>query len=90
MTTAAISRRLTVADVAELYGCDANKVLRWIASGELRAIDVSERRGRKPRWRIDVDDLRAFESRRASTAGDSPKAPRRKRPARPPDFIEYV
>lgn len=82
--------KLTPAEVADQYGCDVNKVLRWISNGELRAINIAQRLGGRPRWRIDVDDLKAFEARRSSTANTTPDVPRRKRPARPAGFVEYV
>lgn len=87
---ALIPRRLTVAEVAETLGVDANKVLRWIKAGELRAIDVSQKRGVKPRWRIAPADLELFETRRSNTLSIVPKQERRRKPERPPGFIEYV
>jgi hypothetical protein len=50
--------------VAKLWGVSPDKVLAWIRSGELRAIDASGRRGGRPRYLIDVADLAAFEKTR--------------------------
>jgi excisionase family DNA binding protein len=59
-------RKLTPPQLAKLWGISADKVLAWIQAGELRAIDVSTRRGGRPRWLIDVDDVAAFEVERAA------------------------
>jgi Helix-turn-helix domain len=56
----------SVAQVAAKYGVDAHAVLAWIRGGELSAIDVAHRRGRRPRWRISQDAIDAFESARSS------------------------
>jgi excisionase family DNA binding protein len=61
-------------------------VLAWIASGELVAINVSRKRGRKPRWRITEESLQAFELLRAS----APQPPRTKRRSRKPaDVVKF-
>lgn len=62
----------TVPALARTYGIGQGKVLGWIASGELRAINCAAKDGGHPRWRILPEDLAAFESRRASRAtGDA-------------------
>jgi hypothetical protein len=78
MTTATPSRYFSPADVADRYGCDIHKILAWLRSGELRGIDVSARRGTKPRWRIDPADLAAFEASRACAKAPEPTKRRRK------------
>ena len=70
--------------VARQLGVDAHKVLRWIASGELRAVNVGD--GTRPRWRIMADDLRAFLDRRA--AQPAAKQARRRRKV-DPAVIEF-
>lgn len=70
--------KLTVREVAERLGVARGKVILWINSGELRAVDVAtKRRGDSPavrrrRWRIDVADLKAFEDSRANQAAPPP------------------
>ena len=61
--------------VARQLGVDSHKVLGWIASGQLRAINVGG--GSRPRWRIMSDDLQAFLDGRA--ARPAVKATRRRR-----------
>jgi excisionase family DNA binding protein len=68
------------------YGVSVHTVLSWIATGELRAVNVGRRPGaKKPRWRIPEEALAAFEA--ASTP--TPPAPRTRRKKRPADVIEF-
>jgi len=68
MPTAVTTDRswLTVAEIAERYRCAPEKVLGWIARGELRAVNIASRPGGKPRWRIQESDLAEFETSRAA------------------------
>ena len=53
-----------------------------IRKGELNAIDVSTKRGGRPRYRIDEADIEVFEARRAASlrlVTDQPRRCRRKR-----------
>ncbi len=43
-----------------MLGVDNDKVLTWIRSGELVAINVAQKAGRRPRWRIDPADFEKF------------------------------
>lgn len=45
-------RMLTPPAIARLLGISQDKVLGWIRSGELRAVDVADRASRAPRYRI--------------------------------------
>lgn len=56
--------KLTPPQVARQWGISPEKVVGWIRSGELRAIDASKLRGHRPRYLIDVADLAEFEKRR--------------------------
>ena len=78
-----VSRGYTVSDLADRYGVNASKIGAWIKSGELRAIDVSARRGKKPRWRILPEALAEFEAARSSRTATSatPRRSPRRRPA---------
>lgn len=76
--------KLTPPEIAERYGVSPDKVLAWIRSGELRAINLATTPGGRPRYRIDLADLLAFEQRRAA----QPVArPARRRQS--PDVVEY-
>jgi transposase len=69
-----------VNDIMRRYNVTQHTVLGWIASGELKAINVGTVPGkRKPRWRITEAAIAEFEAQRATT----PTKPRqRKSPAR--------
>lgn len=56
--------KLTPPELAKRWGVAHNKVLDFIHSGELRAIDLASPASTKPRFRIDVADIAAFEERR--------------------------
>jgi hypothetical protein len=74
--------------VARLLRVSADKVLGWIYSGELRAVNVAARRGGRPRWRIDVADLALFEqAREAVPEPAAARTPRRRGQAA--GVIEY-
>jgi len=85
MTLAEGYRMLTPPQVARRLAVKPGKVLGWIKSGELKAINVAQRPSGRPRWRIDPADLAAFEARRS--AGPTPKPVRRRR--RNPQVIEF-
>ena len=57
--------KLTPPQLAQRYGCKPSKIIAWIRSGELRAIDSSTRPGvGRPRYLIDLADVAIFEERR--------------------------
>jgi transposase len=74
--TASLSSALRVREVAAHYQVTDGRVLTWIKSGRLRAIDVSEGAGRKHRWRVTPEALAEFEA--ARTAVPTPRASRRR------------
>jgi hypothetical protein len=76
--------KLTPPQIAIRYGVSTDKVLAWIRSGELRAMDASTRRGGRPRYLVDVADLAAFEQSRSATP--VPTTRRRRATA---DVIEF-
>lgn len=75
---------LTPPDVAKRYGVKPAKVLRWIETGELEAVNVAERPTGRPRWRVSLDALQTFERRRSSRP--EPLMPR-KRKAQVPKYV---
>jgi excisionase family DNA binding protein len=67
---------LTPPAVARQLGVTNSKVLTWIRSGHLRAVNLSDR-GR-PRWKISPEDLAAFlESKSNRATAEPPKRTRR-------------
>lgn len=76
-TRTTLRRKLTPPQLARQYGVSTDKVLGWIRSGELRAVNVATRPDGRPRWVIDAADLLAFERQRQARPR-SPAAPRRR------------
>lgn len=59
--------KLTPPEIARRWGIKSSKVLAWIRSGQLRAINAAESLGGRPRYLVDVKDLAAFERTREVT-----------------------
>jgi hypothetical protein len=57
--------KITPPQMAREYGVEPAKIISWIKSGELRAIDASEHRNERPRYLIDRADIAEFEAARA-------------------------
>ena len=84
-----MTRSLTPPEFAKRYGINTDKVHVFIRDGELRAIDVSQKPGGRPRWRITPEAIEEFERRRSSkTPAASPKPKRRRKT--PDDVVEFV
>jgi excisionase family DNA binding protein len=64
-------------DVADRLRVKVDVVLGWIHSGELTAVNVAQRRGRRPRWRIDPAAFEQFLLRRSAPKPAPPSRPRR-------------
>jgi len=81
-----IDRRVvTPPQLACQYGVSREKIIAWIESGELRAINLATRPTDRPRWAINLDDLADFENRRAAV----PPAPKAQRRSRRPAGKQY-
>ena len=79
MSAGTRDRRFSVKELAERYVCSQEKVLDWIATHQLRAVNIARKaKGIKPRWRVSEADLLAFEEARASTPAPQPQRRRRK------------
>jgi excisionase family DNA binding protein len=77
----------TVQDIQKRYGVTDHTVLEWIDSGELKAINVGRRSGKKkPRWRISEKALADFEQLRTPTPTATTPRSRKRRTA---DVIEF-
>jgi len=72
--------KFTVPQLARQWGIDKAKVMTWIRSGDMRAIDGATKRGGRPRYLIDITDIAAFEqAREVIPACPRPRARRARR-----------
>ena len=78
--------KLTPPEIAKMWGMSTEKVVAWIRSGELRAMNAATRPGGRPRYLIDEADLAEFESRR-SVQPVNPKRHRKRNTS--PNIIEF-
>ena len=67
-------------EIAQRFGVDHAKVLRWIDSGQLKAVNVATNPTGRPRWRVSDHSLAEFEQARANVP---PLQPTRRRSAAP-------
>jgi hypothetical protein len=58
------TRNLTPPQIAQRLGVAPRKVIQWIVSGELRALNLASRGSRRPRYSVSLDALRDFEQAR--------------------------
>lgn len=70
---------LTPPQLARARGVKAAKVLTWIASGELEAVNHAGSAAGRPRWRISAEALQAFDRARSNRAAAPLSAPARRR-----------
>jgi hypothetical protein len=88
MSTSVVAlRKLTPPDIARAWGIGPDKVLVWIRSGELPAINAATRQGGRPRYLVDAADLAAFEARRASRPRVTARHRKRKHPGHVIEFF---
>lgn len=59
-------RTMTPPQVARRWGVNVEKVLHFVRSGELAAFNIATHVGGRPRYRIRLADVAAFEQRRAA------------------------
>lgn len=72
-------RFLTPPEIAKFLRTDPHKVLDWIGSGALKAVNLSD--GARPRWKVSPEDLQKFLNTRSNqTATPATKRKRRDLP----------
>jgi excisionase family DNA binding protein len=84
-----VTAMLTPPELAERLKVHPEKIRRWIERGELAAVNVADRIGGRPRWRITAEALEDFLRRRA-TPGPGPRIRRRRRQEKVPEgWVRY-
>jgi len=79
----------TIRDICNRFAVNENTVLRWVHSGELRAVNVGVEMGKKkPRWRIEQSSLDAFIALRTPT-NPAPTGKRRRRKKQTSGVVEF-
>ncbi len=73
-------QRITPAEVGRRLGVSLRKVLFWVYAGEIRAINLTQKLGGQPRFKIALEDVEDFERRRTFVPA-TPIPKRRKKPA---------
>jgi hypothetical protein len=61
MPAIAPRKKITPPALAAQWGVDVAKILHWIRSGELRAVNLATDPNGRPRYAIDQADILAFE-----------------------------
>lgn len=74
--------------IGRMLKVKSDKVLIWIRSGELKAVNIAEHAAGRPRWRIFDDDLQAF-LRSRQNVKPAPPAARRKKNRRFAGVTQY-
>jgi len=70
---------LSPPQLARELGVKPGKVLAWVRAGELRAVDMAQNRGGRPRYRIARRAVDAFLAARAAVPHVAPSPRRRRR-----------
>ena len=79
---------LSPPEVAERLRLSPDKVLAWIKSGELVAVNTATKLGGRPRYRISPNSLAEFEKRRITPAKPTPVKQRRRMPGGVVEFFK--
>jgi excisionase family DNA binding protein len=58
---------LTPPELAKLLRVEPPKVIAWIKRGELHAVNVADKNGKRPRWRISPEAFEDFIKPRTSS-----------------------
>lgn len=85
-----VVRYLTPPEIARMWGTSVKKVLAFIDSQELPAIDLATNRGSRPRWKVTPEALSQFELSRRSLPAQPRTATRRRKKRDAEHVIQFV
>lgn len=80
-------RTYSTHEVAEFFKVSPDKILAFIRSGEIEAVNVATRGSRKARFRITNDQLQAFLRLRATRSAPKPTRRRRLEKDNIPEYV---
>ena len=81
MSATTTAETITPPKLAARWGIHVVKILTWIGTGELRAMQFATDKNGRPRYRIRLEDVEAFEQSRMVTPPADRQRRRRRRPA---------
>ncbi len=81
--------KLTPTELAKMWGVGRRKVIGWIRSGELPAINAASSLSVRASYLIDIADVSAFEKQRTVVAASNAK-PRTRRSWRDEGLVSYM
>jgi len=90
MASATERQKLTVPLLAKLWGVSTNKVLHFVRTGELRAINIATRTDQRPRYLIDRADIDSFERGRQVVPDSTSTAQRLRRLTKQTGVKEFL
>ena len=79
--------KFTPPEIARKWGISVDKILTWIRSGELKAINAATRLGGRPRYLISLEALDSFE--RSRTVAEQPSSKPRNSKRSNQDVIDF-
>lgn len=80
-------RATTPNALARRLGVKPQKVLAWIARGELRAVNLADHTGGRPRWKILPEALAEFFASRQSSPAPAPRRRKRRLPGPAKEYV---
>lgn len=79
----------TVRDLTNRFGVGERTILLWVASGQLKAVNVARNpRSKRPSWRFREADVSAFEAVRTGGPVEQPSRHRKRAAESAPEFIK--
>ncbi len=83
-----MTEKFSPAQIARNFKVKVNKVLGWINSGELIAVNCATNVGGVPRWKVSAAALADFQRRRQSAQPAPPPTRRRRRTEQVKDYFQ--
>jgi hypothetical protein len=82
-------RKRSVPEVAKLWGVSTKKVLHFVKTGQLKAINLAASPSNRPRYAIDIEDIEKFERSREVVPEANRCAARKSRRPKPREVKQF-